>query len=185
VSDEKSTSNPEAAARVRRRAADEGAAAPGPTSGAAALPPEQITRNWNELLQELRVMQTGVQILTGFLLTVPFADRFEDLTDHQRVLYLVVLVGSVLTTCLIVAPVSFHRMLFRQRQRPWLVTAAHICAQVGLVGFAIVSSLVVLLVFDVVASTTAAVIAAIAVFLVFVSLWIVTPRISRGDPPKR
>ncbi|HYG92737.1 MAG TPA: DUF6328 family protein, partial [Nocardioides sp.] len=60
---------------------------------------EQLTRNWNELLQELRVTQTGVQILTGFLLTVPFTDRFQDLSSRQHVIYLTVLAGAVLTTC--------------------------------------------------------------------------------------
>jgi hypothetical protein len=134
-------------------------------------PEQRITRNWNELLQELRVLQTGVQILTGFLLTVPFSPRFPDLSDHQQTIYLVVLVGSVVTTCLIVAPVSFHRMLFRRRQRPWLVTASHICARAGLAGFAIVSALVVLLVFDVVVSLGAGVVAAVAVLVLFVSLW--------------
>lgn len=138
-------------------------------------PEERITRNWNELLQELRVLQTGVQILTGFLLTVPFTSRFPDLDDQQKTIYLVVLSGSVITTCLIVAPVSFHRMLFRRRQRPWLVRASHACARAGLVGFAIVSSLVVLLVFDVVVSFSIAVVAAVAVLILFVSLWVGLP----------
>ena len=78
---------------------------------------DTLTRNWNELLQELRVTQTGVQILTGFLLTVPFSNRFEDLTAFQRDVYLAVLAGSVLTTGLVVAPVAMHRVLFRQRRR--------------------------------------------------------------------
>jgi hypothetical protein len=145
--------------------------------------PEQITRNWNELLQELRVVQTGVQILTGFLLTVPFSQRFSDLDDQQRTIYLAVLVGSVLTTCLIVAPVSFHRVLFRQRQRPWLVAAANVCARVGLVLLALVSSGVVLLVFDVVVGTIAGIIAALAVVLVFGAVWLAVPLISanRGE----
>ena len=139
----------------------------GPEEG----PEQRITRNWNELLQELRVLQTGVQILTGFLLTVPFSPRFPDLAEHQQTIYLIVLVGSVITTSLIIAPVSFHRMLFRRRQRRWLVTASHICARAGLVGFAIVSALVVLLVFDVVLSLGAGVIAGIGVLVLFVSLW--------------
>jgi hypothetical protein len=139
----------------------------GPDEG----PAERITRNWNELLQELRVLQTGVQILTGFLLTVPFSPRFPDLADHQQTIYLIVLVGSVITTSLIIAPVSFHRILFRRRQRPWLVTASHACARAGLAGFAITSALVVLLVFDVVLSFGVAVVAAIAVLVLFVSLW--------------
>ena len=82
--------------------------------------PKRLTRNWNELLQELRVTQTGVQILTGFLLTVPFSDRFEDLDRFQLTLYLIVLSGSTATTLLAVAPAAFHRMLFRQRARHWL-----------------------------------------------------------------
>ena len=57
--------------------------------------------------------QTGVQILTGFLLTVPFSNRFDDLTAFQRDVYLAVLAGSVLTTGLVVAPVAMHRVLFR------------------------------------------------------------------------
>ena len=68
--------------------------------------PETLTRNWDELLQEIRVTQTGVQILTGFLLTVPFSNRFSELTAFQRDVYLAVLAGSVLTTGLVVAPVA-------------------------------------------------------------------------------
>jgi hypothetical protein len=88
-------------------------------------PPQQLNRNLNELLQELRVMQTGVQILTGFLLTVPFTERFTQLTDDQRTLYLCILLTAVFTTLVIVAPVSYHRLLFRQGRRDWIVTAAH------------------------------------------------------------
>ena len=67
---------------------------------------ERLTRNWNELLQELRVTQTGVQILTGFLLTIPFTTRFPDLDALQRFSYLAVLTGSVIATGLIVGPVA-------------------------------------------------------------------------------
>jgi hypothetical protein len=151
--------------------------------GPEERPEERITRNWNELLQELRVLQTGVQILTGFLLTVPFSPRFPDLDDHQQTIYLVVLVGSVITTCLIIAPVSFHRILFRRRQRRWLVTASHLCARAGLAGFAVVSSLVVLLVFDIVVSFGAGVVAAVAVLVLFVSLWVVLPLLTERSGP--
>ena len=82
---------------------------------------ERLTRNFNELLQELRVTQTGVQILTGFLLTLPFTDRFKTLDSLQKGVYLGVLVGSVIATGLIIAPVAFHRALFRQGEAcsPW------------------------------------------------------------------
>ncbi len=111
---------------------------------------ETLTRNWNELLQELRVAQTGVQILTGFLLTVPFSDRFHDLDRVQVATYLAVLCGAVLTTGFVIAPVAFHRVLFRQRMRDWLVEAANHCARAGLVLLAFTSSGVLFLVFDVV-----------------------------------
>lgn len=138
-------------------------------------PPQQITRNFNELLQELRVLQTGVQILTGFLLTVPFTERFTRLSDLQQRLYLGILVAAVLTTLVIVAPACYHRLLFRQGQRDWLVRAAHLCALAGLSGLALVSTAVVLLVFDVVLGTTAALTAAAAVALAFIVMWAVVP----------
>ena len=65
---------------------------------------EGLDRNWNELLQELRVTQTGVQILAGFLLTLPFQQRFSALEDEQRTAYLVSLSSAVLATALLVAP---------------------------------------------------------------------------------
>lgn len=142
-------------------------------------PPEQITRNLAELLQELRVMQTGVQILTGFLLTVPFTERFAKLTDAQRGLYLAILLGAVATTFVIVAPVSYHRLLFRQGERDWLVRAAHRCCLGGILGLGVVSAAVVYLVFDVVLGGAAAPIAAAAVALAFTALWAAVPFIMR------
>jgi len=138
-------------------------------------PPQQITRNLAELLQELRVMQTGVQILTGFLLTVPFTERFGTLTETQQRLYLAILVAAVLTTLVIVAPVCYHRLLFRQGQREWIVAAAQRCALAGLAGMAAVSAAVVLLVFDIVVGTVAALTAAAAVALAFTVMWAVVP----------
>jgi hypothetical protein len=67
---------------------------------------ERINRNWDELLQELRVTQTGVQILTGFLLTLPFQQRFALLDDTQQAVYLTTVGFAVLATGLLVAPVS-------------------------------------------------------------------------------
>lgn len=139
---------------------------PSPASGR-----ETLSRNWDELLQELRVMVTGVQILTGFLLTVPFSSRFGDLTSGQRNLYAAVLTGSVLTTALVVAPAAFHRMLFRQHARPWLVHAAHHCARIGLILLALTISGVLLLIFDVVFDPTAGSIAGVAALVFLTGLW--------------
>src|SRR6187397_2745609 len=135
--------------------------------------PETLTRNWDELLQEIRVTQTGVQILTGFLLTVPFSNRFEDLTSFQRSVYLAVLAGSVLTTALVVAPVAMHRVLFRRRRRELLVESGNRFALAGLAMLAVTVSGVVLLVVDVVVGVTQGWIAGGAILLVFTLLWAV------------
>jgi hypothetical protein len=136
---------------------------------------ERLTRNLNELLQELRVTQTGVQILTGFLLTLPFTDRFRELDDVQRYSYLGVLSGSVVATGLILAPVAFHRMLFRHGQRPWLIEAANKAARAGLAALALTTSGMVWLVFDLVVDRTAAAIAGVLSLLFFGVLWAVVP----------
>jgi hypothetical protein len=150
--------------------------------------PETLDRNWNELLQEIRVTETGVQILTGFLLTVPFSDRFEDLDQFQRSLYLVVLAGSVATTALVVAPVAFHRALFRHRARYWLVEAANTCARVGLVMTGLTISGVIFLVFDVVCGDLAGAVAFGVALLFFGTLWGLAPLSSghrhRHPPPQ-
>ena len=99
---------------------------------------ERADRNWAELLQELRVTQMGVQILTGFLLTLPFQERFETLDTVQRNIYLCLVVLSVLATGLLVAPVSLHRMMFRKHLKARLVTSADRLARMGLVVLAVV-----------------------------------------------
>ncbi|MFL6023631.1 MAG: DUF6328 family protein [Marmoricola sp.] len=137
---------------------------------------EQLTRNWNELLQELRVTETGVQILTGFLLTVPFSQRFTALDTFQRNLYLVVLCGSVLTTGLVVAPAVFHRVLFRHGERPWLVSAADQCALASQFMMALTIGGVVFLAFDVVVGGLAGWIALLVTVTFFGILWWWIPR---------
>jgi hypothetical protein len=137
--------------------------------------PEKLTRNLNELLQELRVTQTGVQILTGFLLTLPFSQRFLDLDEVQKVAYLAILCGSVVATGLIIAPVAFHRVLFRHGQRPWLVAAANRSALAGLVSLALTTSGVTWLVFDLVVDRAVATVAGVVALLFFSLLWGVVP----------
>ncbi len=145
---------------------------------------EKLTRNLNELLQELRVTQTGVQILTGFLLTLPFTNRFATLDDVQRYSYLGVLTGSVIATGLIIAPVAFHRVLFRHGQRPWLVEAANRAARAGLAALALTTSGMVWLVFDLVVDRAVAGLAGVLSLLFFATLWAVLPlRAARSEEP--
>src|SRR3954449_6274385 len=136
---------------------------------------ERLTRNLNELLQELRVTQTGVQILTGFLLTLPFSQRFKSLDHVQSTAYLAILCGSVVATGLIIAPVAFHRVLFRHGERRWLVNAANWAARAGLASLALTTSGVVWLVFDLVTDRTLAWVAGLVALLFFAVLWVVIP----------
>ena len=138
-------------------------------------PAERLTRNWSELLQELRVTQTGIQVLTGFLLTVPFSNRFQDLTQLQRNAYLVVLSGAILSTALIMSPAAFHRVLFRHGERPWLVDTANQVARVGLAMIALTTGGVAFLAFDVVTGLAAGLIAGILATVVFAGLWVGIP----------
>ena len=136
---------------------------------------ERMDRNWNELLQELRVTQTGVQILTGFLLTLPFQQRFTSLDDFQVTVFCVAVLLSAVATALIVAPVSYHRLVFRQRRKALLVRASDRLARAGLLALALAVSAVVLLVFDVVLSRPAAAVSSAGVLAVFTVLWLVLP----------
>ena len=138
---------------------------------------ERADRNWNELLQELRVTQTGTQILTGFLLTIPFQQRFADLDAYQKDLYLVLVVLAVLATALFVAPVSLHRILFGRRLKPELVTAGGRFARAGLLVLALVMAGSAMLIFDVVLSRDAGRAVGIASLVLLFASWWVVPRL--------
>ena len=136
---------------------------------------EQLDRNWAELLQELRVLQTGVQILAGFLLTLPFQQRFEELDGFQVTLYLVNVVIAALTTAFILLPVSVHRRLFRQRLKETLVSSADTITKLALSGVGMLSVGTAALVFDVTAGRTAGLTAGCILLAVLLILLIYVP----------
>nr|WP_281181310.1 DUF6328 family protein [Sanguibacter gelidistatuariae] len=138
---------------------------------------ERMDRNWSELLQELRVTQTGTQILTGFLLTVPFQQRFELLDATQRGIYLVLVVLAMLATALLVAPVALHRRLFRKHLKSVLVHDGDLLARAGLLVLALVLIGCTFLLFDVVANQWAATGAAAFVAIALILLWFVAPQV--------
>jgi hypothetical protein len=142
-------------------------------------PEETLDRNWAELLQELRVVQTGVQLLTGFLLTLPFQQRFQGLSSDDRDLYLTVVLLAASATVLLIAPVPMHRVLFRQHEREKLVAVAHWCALLGSLLLALCLVGVTLLIFDVVAGSSAATRASAVVSGLAISLWVVVPVLLR------
>jgi Family of unknown function (DUF6328) len=141
---------------------------------------ERMDRNWNEILQELRVTQTGTQIFTGFLLTIAFQSRFSELTTFQVQIYLILVIAAVLTTALGLAPVNLHRSLFRQGAKMTIVQTAHVIMRITLVGVAIMLIGTVLLIFDLVVDRRAAFIAAGVVLLVVIII-AVLPRVLRTN----
>jgi hypothetical protein len=147
----------------------------------AEMPLQRADRNLAELLQELRVAQTGVQILFAFLLTLSFMDRFALITAFQRGVYVFTLVTSAMTVALLVAPVAVHRLLFQRGRKRELVHVGHRMAVTGLVSLAITMLAGMLLVLDVVVGRAAAVATVAALAVVFAALWAGVPlRVRRG-----
>jgi uncharacterized protein DUF6328 len=144
---------------------------------------ERLDRNWYSLLQELRVVQTGVQLLTGFLLTLPFQQRFDVLDHDIRMVYLAAVACAVASTVLLIAPVGMHRVLFRQRRLKSLVSAAHRMAYLGLLLLGLAMAGTTVVIFDAVSGRTVGVIAGAAALAAFASFWVVVPvwmRVSGG-----
>jgi hypothetical protein len=136
---------------------------------------ERADRNWDELLQELRVTQTGIQILSGFLLTLPFQQRFTMLDGPLRAWFLVAVVLATLSTGLVVAPVASHRLLFRKHEKIALVETSDRLAKVGLACLGLTVVVVLALVFGFVLGDTAGLVAGGAAIVLFVALWLVLP----------
>ena len=138
---------------------------------------EQSDRNWNELLQELRVMQTGTQILVAFLFTVPFQPKFNELDDVQRVAYLVLVIVAALMIVLLLAPISLHRSLFRRRLKRQIVEHSAALVRVSMLGTAVLAAGGAALVFDIVLDRTAGLVVLVGLLVAAVLLWLVYPTI--------
>ncbi|MBA3233669.1 MAG: amine oxidase [Propionibacteriales bacterium] len=148
---------------------------PGETEG------ERLDRNYNELLQEMRVLQAGVQILFAFLLTLAFQSSFADVNEFQRNTYLVALITAALATACIIGPVPFHRVVFRRGMKADLIKAATRYVTAGLLFLFVSISGAVLLVLDVLVSRPLAFVVATVLAGVFVILWAVVPLLARAD----
>ena len=136
---------------------------------------ERSDRNWSDLVQELRVAQTGVQVLAGFLLTLPFTSRFLDIGEGHRVVYLVAFSLAVVTVALMTAPVALHRFLFGRGEKDVLVKVGAVFAKAGMATMGLTLISVVVLIFGVVVSDTAGVIAGLVALVVYGLAWVVIP----------
>ena len=136
---------------------------------------ERDDRNLGELLQELRVAGLGVQVLFGFLLSLPFTNRFDRLSQGQRELYLGTLVLAAIATALLLGPVAYHRLVFRRGQKERLVRAANVMAVAGLAAVGLAVSAAVLLVTGYVTSALPAALITAFVTCMFGLLWFAFP----------
>jgi len=136
---------------------------------------ERLDRNLIELLQEVRVVQTGVQVLFAFLLTVPFSSRFDQITDFQRGAYFAALAGSAAASVLLIAPTAVHRLLFRLGQKEYMVELSNRLTLGGLVSTAVAMIAAMLMVSDVMFGAALAVVIATATAIAFVVVWAAVP----------
>lgn len=137
---------------------------------------ERADRNWDELMQELRVMQTGTQVLSGFLLAVAFQPRFTELDDIQRTLYVVLVGLAMLATVLALTPVGMHRSLFGRNLKPDLVRFASRMVRADLVVIGLLSVGVMALIVDFTVDRTTAIVVSLIAVVVVLALWALLPR---------
>lgn len=143
--------------------------------GRDETPNERADRNWTEALQELRVLQTGTQILTGFLLALAFQPAFGDLGYAQRVFYLTLVVLAGLSAIVALAPVALHRMVFGRREKRVVVAYGHAALVTALVTVSLLLVGVLAFVFDIVLGAAAAWTVGAVAAVVVVALWLVFP----------
>jgi hypothetical protein len=136
---------------------------------------ERSDRNLVELLQEVRVVQTGVQILFGFLLTVAFQPKFERLSSFQKADYFGTLAAAATTLIMLTAPTSWHRILFRQGDKEHLVDVANRFTMIGLASMALTMVGVVMLLSDIAFSPAATALLTAAAVLACSTLWYALP----------
>ena len=136
---------------------------------------EKLDRKWGDLLQELRVMQTGAQLTAGFLLTLPFTTKFPSLDDFQVTLFLILVLVAALTTATVITPVAVHRRISGEHVKERLVSTAHKLVGAGLTLLAILVTGIVVLIFDVVVDRTAALVAGAVVGAILACLLVALP----------
>jgi hypothetical protein len=132
---------------------------------------ERLDRELIELLNELRVIMPGVQVLFGFLLTVPFQQRFTEVDDFQRIVYFVTLLLTAASAAFLMGPSAFHRLTFREGQKPYLVHLGTRQAIIGMALLALAMNGVLLLLSDVLFHTLTVAIVVSGTSALFTWLW--------------
>jgi hypothetical protein len=132
---------------------------------------ERLNRQMMELLNELRVAMPGVQILFGFLLTVPFQQRFRQVTEFQETVYFVTLVSAAVAAAFLIAPSAYHRVMFEQHDKPNIIHIGTGEMLVGLGALAVAMNGAVLLVTDVLFDAGTVTVTVVLLATLYLSLW--------------
>src|SRR3954468_5811794 len=132
---------------------------------------ERLDRELIELLNELRVVMPGVQVLFGFLLTVPFQQRFGTVDDFQRIVYFVTLLLTAASAAFLMAPSAFHRLTFREGQKPYLIALGTRQTIAGMTLLAFAMNGALLLLTDILFDTTTVVVTVTLTGALFTWLW--------------
>jgi Family of unknown function (DUF6328) len=132
---------------------------------------ERLNRQMMELLNELRVAMPGVQILFGFLLTVPFQQRFSQVTDFQQTVYFVTLVVAAVAAAFLIAPSAYHRVMFEQEDKPNIIRIGTGELLAGLAALAVAMNGAVLLVTDVLFSAGTVTVTVVLLASLYFTLW--------------
>jgi Family of unknown function (DUF6328) len=146
---------------------------------------ERVDRELIELLNELRVVLPGVQVLFAFLLTVPFSNGYSRITELQRDLYFVSFLCATVATILLIAPSTYHRIMFRRGDKEQMLFTSNRLVLVGTVFLAFAMSAAVFVITDVLFGVTAASVTAAVGFLAFAGFWYVLPLARRLQAPGR
>jgi hypothetical protein len=137
---------------------------------------EREDRKWQDMLQELRVMQTSAQLTAGFLLTLPFQQKFASLSVNQERFYLCLVVLAAVVTALVLTPVAIHRRLSGQQVKHKVVKAGHLFMQLALASLAVLVTSTVIFIFDVLVDFEMALVVGGLLGLLLVGLMGVLPR---------
>jgi Family of unknown function (DUF6328) len=144
-------------------------------SGREETEEERLDRNLAELLQEVRVAQTGVQVLFAFLLVLPFTNRFAAVTGYEKGVYIATLTLAAASTLLLIAPSAHHRVLFRLQDKRHIVLVANYLALAGTASLALAMTGSMLLITSFLFGTVAGITAGAVTGLAFAALWYAIP----------
>jgi hypothetical protein len=142
---------------------------------------ERVNRELIELLNELRVALPGVQVLFAFLLAVPFANGWSKVTEFQKDIFFATLIATSISTACFIVPTAYHRLNFRNREKEQILLTSNKFSIAGLMFLALSMIGVLILIADVLYSSTAAIVTGLLAISVFGGLWLGLPLLRRNS----